>query len=125
WRLSNTIDVSFCVDALDDALDTGTPKILNTDQGPQFTSEIFIGHVLAAGLRFSMDGRDRLYDNIFIERLWRSLKCVAVYLDELRDGLEAERIIGSWVSFYNEVRPHSALGERTPREAYREGAEVS
>ena len=125
WRLSNTMDVPFCIEALDDALDRATPEILNTDQGSQFTSETFTSRVLEAGVRFSMDGRGRYHDNIFIERLWRSLKYEAVYLHELRDGLEAERIIGSWVSFYNEVRPHSALGGRTPGEAYREGAEVS
>ena len=108
------MDVPFCVEALDDALDRATPEILNTDQGSQFTREAFTGRVLTAGVRFSMDGRGRFHDNIFIKRLWRSLKYEAVYLHERRDGLEAERIIGSWVSFYNEVRPHSALGGRTP-----------
>ena len=72
-------------------------------------------------MAFSMDGRGRFLDNIFIERLWRSLKYEAVYLHELRDGLDAERIIGSWFDFYNEVRPHSSLGGRTPGEAYRNG----
>ena len=81
--------------------------------------------MLAAGVRFSMDGRGRFLDNIFIERLWRSLKYEAVYLHELRDGIEAERIIGSWIDFYNEVRPHSSLGGRTPGEVYRESTEVS
>ena len=125
WRLSNTMDASFCVRALEDALVRGTPEILNTDQGSQFTSEAFAGRVLAADVRFSMDGRGRFLDNIFIERLWRSLKYEAVYLHELRDGVDAGRVIGSWMDFYNEVRPHSSLGGRTPGEAYREGAEVS
>ena len=125
WRLSNTMDASFCVEALGDALVRATPDILNTDQGSQFTSEAFADRVLAAGVRFLMDGRGRFLDNIFIERLWRSLKYEAVYLYELRDGVEAERIIGSWIDFYNEVRPHSSLGGRTPGEVYRESTEVS
>ena len=125
WRLSNTMDASFCAGALGDALVRATPEILNTDQGSQFTSEAFADRVLAAGVRFSMDGRGRFLDNIFIERLWRSLKYEAVYLYELRDGVEAERIIGSWIDFYNEVRPHSSLGGRTPGEVYRENTEVS
>ena len=90
-------------------------------QGSQFTSEAFADRVLGAGVAFSMDGRGRFLDNIFIERLWRSLKYEAVYLHELRDGLDAARIIGSWFNFYNEVRPHSSLGGRTPGEAYRNG----
>ncbi|WP_423928334.1 IS3 family transposase [Candidatus Palauibacter sp.] len=121
WRLSNTMDASFCVQALDDALGWRAPEILNTDQGSQFTSEAFADRVLDAGVAFSMDGRGRFLDNIFIERLWRSLKYEAVYLHELRDGLDAARIIGSWFDFYNEVRPHSSLGGRTPGEAYRNG----
>ncbi|WP_420636673.1 IS3 family transposase [Candidatus Palauibacter sp.] len=121
WRLSNTMDASFRVEALDHALGWRAPEILNTDQGAQFTSEAFADRVLGAGVAFSMDGRGRFLDNIFIERLWRSLKYEAVYLHELRDGLDAERIIGSWFDFYNEVRPHSSLGGRTPGEAYRNG----
>ena len=89
WRLSNTMDASFCIGALDDALVRATPEILNTDQGSQFTSEAFADRVLGAGVAFSMDGRGRFLDNIFIERLWRSLKYEAVYLHELRDGVEA------------------------------------
>ena len=101
WRLSNTMDASFCVQALDDALGWRAPEILNTDQGSQFTSEAFADRVLGAGVRFSMYGRGRFLDNIFIERLWRSLKYEAVYLYELRDGPDAQRIIGSWIDFYN------------------------
>ena len=95
------MDASFCVQALDDALGWRAPEILNTDQGSQFTSEAFADRVLGAGVRFSMDGRGRFLDNIFIERLWRSLKYEAVYLYELRDGPDAQRIIGSWIDFYN------------------------
>ena len=124
WRLSNTMDASFCIGALDDALVRATPEILNTDQGSQFTSEAFADRVLGAGVAFSMDGRGRFLDNIFIERLWRSLKYEAVYLHELRDGVEAGRIIGSWIDFYNEVRPHSSLGGSTPGETYRNGTRV-
>ncbi len=122
WRLSNTMDASFCIEAPDAVLGRRTPEILNTDQGSQFTGTAFADRVLEAGVRFSMDGRGRFLDNIFIERLRRSPKYEAVYLYELRDGVEAERIIGSWIDFYNEVRPHSSLGGRTPGEACREGA---
>ena len=118
WRLSNTLDGAFCVEALDVALRGGVPEIFNTDQGAQFTSVAFTGRVLAAGARCSMDGRGRYLDNIFIERLWRSLKYEAVYLHELVDGLQAERLIRSWFGFYNASRPHSALGGRAPAEAY-------
>ena len=120
WRLSNTMDTGFCIEALEAALRTGTPEIFNTDQGAQFTSAAFTGRVLAAGARCSMDGRGRCLDNVFIERLWRSLKYEAVYLHELADGFEAERVIGTWMTFYSDVRPHSALGGRTPAEAYGE-----
>ena len=118
WRLSNTQDSVFCVGALRAALRLGTPGIFNTDQGAQFTSPAFTSQVLAAGIRCSMDGRGAYLDNVFIERLWRSLKYEAVYLHELADGFQAERLIGSWFSFYNTLRPHSALGGRTPQEAY-------
>ena len=120
WRLSNTMDTGFCIEALEAALRTGTPEIFNTDQGTQFTSAAFTERVLAAGARCSMDGRGRCLDNVFIERLWRSLKYEAVYLHELADGFEAERVIGTWMTFYSDVRPHSALGGRTPAEAYGE-----
>ena len=119
WRLSNTMDSAFCVEALDTALRSGVPEILNTDQGAQFTSTAFTERVRACGARCSMDGRSRCLDNIFIERLWRSLKYEAVYLREIAGGPDAERVVGSWIAFYNELRPHSALGGRTPGEAYR------
>ena len=122
WRLSNTMDTSFCLAALAEALEGyGIPEIFNTDQGSQFTSIAFTGQLEATGIRCSMDGRGRCLDNVFIERLWRSLKYEAVYLRELEDGFEAQRVIDTWMAFYNETRPHSALAGRTPVEAYRDG----
>ncbi len=125
WRLSNTMDAGFCVEALNDALARyGRPEIFNTDQGSQFTSLDFTGVLRDAGVSISMDGRGRCMDNIFIERLWRSLKYEAVYLHERTDGFKAERVIGEWIGFYNTVRPHSALAGRTPAEAYGAGRPV-
>ena len=119
WRLSNTMDASFCIEALAEALSKyGAPMIFNTDQGSQFTSFDFTGVLKDAGVTISMDGRGRCMDNIFIERLWRSLKYEAVYLHDLTDGFQAERVIGEWIDFYNAERPHSALDGRTPAEAY-------
>ena len=119
WRLSNTMDARFCVEALEEALARyGKPEIFNTDQGSQFTSVDFTGVLRQADVAISMDGRGRCMDNIFIERLWRSLKYEAVYLHELTDGFKAERVIGEWIGFYNTERPHSALGGQTPAEAY-------
>ena len=119
WRLSNTMDASFCVEALAEALDRyGSPDIFNTDQGSQFTSVGFTGVLNDAGIAISMDGRGRCMDNIFIERLWRSLKYEAIYLHELTDGFKAERVIAEWIGFYNTERPHSSLGGDTPAEAY-------
>ena len=106
WRLSNTMDAGFCAEALGDALARyGQPEIFNTDQGSQFTSLDFTGVLKNASIRISMDGRGRCMDNIFIERLWRSLKYEAVYLHELTDGFHAERVIGEWIGFYNTERP--------------------
>jgi putative transposase len=119
WRLSNTMDVRFCIEALNEALARyGKPDIFNTDQGSQFTSFEFTGVLKGAEITISMDGRGRYMDNIFIERLWRSLKYEAVYLHELTDGFRAERVIGEWIEFYNAERPHSTLAGRTPAEAY-------
>src|SRR5947207_10296245 len=115
WRLSNSMDVSFCVSALEEALARfGRPDIFNTDQGSQFTSTGFTGVLLAAGIKVSMDGRGRWMDNVFIERLWRSLKHEDIYLKGYADGREAKAGIASWVAFYNSPRPHQALGNRTP-----------
>ena len=116
------MDAGFCVEALNEALARyGRPEIFNTDQGSQFTSLGFTGVLKDAGIAISMDGRGRCMDNIFIERLWRSLKYEAVHLHELTDGFKAERVIGGWLDFYNTERPHSALASQTPAEAY--GAE--
>ena len=125
WRLSNTMDTSFCVSALNGAFDTyGRPKIFNTDQGSQFTSFEFTGILKDAAVTISMDGRGRCMDNIFIERLWRSLKYEAIHPHELTDGFHAERVIGEWIAFYNTERPHSALAGKTPAEAYAAGQPV-
>ncbi len=124
-RLSNTMDAGFCVEALQEALARyGRPEIFNTDQGSQFTSLDFTAALKDADVAISMDGRGRCMDNIFIERLWRSLKYEAVYLYELADGFHAERVIGEWIDFYNTERPHSALAGRTPTEAYGAGRPV-
>jgi len=119
WRLSNTLEASFCVEALKEALQLyGAPKIFNTDQGAQFTSLAFTGTLREAGVQVSMDGRGRCMDNIFIERLWRSLKYEAIYLTEMTDGFTARRVIRQWLDFYGHIRPHSSLDGRTPCEAY-------
>lgn len=122
WRLSNTMDTSFCISALQEALARfGQPEIFNTDQGSQFTSAAFTGVLMAAGVRISMDGRGRWMDNVFIERLWRSLKHEDIYLKGYVDGREAHAGIGSWIAFYNGRRPHQALASRTPMAVWREG----
>lgn len=119
WRLSNTMDASFCVEALNEAiLKYGKPEIMNTDQGAQFTGKDWIAILTDAKIKISMDGRGRYLDNIFIERLWRSLKQEAVYLHELLDGFQARRVIKDWIGFYNTERPHTALDKQTPNSAY-------
>ena len=122
WRLSNSMDVSFCVSALEEALARfGQPNIFNTDQGSQFTSTMFTGTLLAASIKVSMDGRGRWLDNVFIERLWRSLKHEDVYLKGYADCIEAKAGIASWVTFYNHRRPHQSLAHRAPMAVWREG----
>jgi putative transposase len=122
WRLSNTMDTAFCVDALDEALARfGRPEIFNTDQGAQFTGAAFTGRLADADIRISMDGRGRWLDNVFIERLWRSLKYEDVYLKGYADGREARTGIAGWIGFYNGRRPHQALAGRTPMAVWREG----
>ena len=119
WRLSNTLEASFCVAALREALDGyGPPEIFNSDQGSQFTSVDFTDVLKEAGIRISMDGQGRWMDNVFIEHLWRSLKYECVYLSEFTTGSEARTGIGGWMDFYNRCRPHSSLNGRTPEEAY-------
>jgi putative transposase len=119
WRLSNTLDASFCVEALEGAIvKYGKPEIMNTDQGSQYTGSDWIKTLTKAEIKISMDGRGRYLDNIFIERLWRSLKQEAVYLHEITDCFQAKRIIDDGVGFYNAERPHTALDKRTPDAAY-------
>jgi putative transposase len=121
WRLSNTMDVSFCLAALEDAFAKfSKPEIFNTDQGSQFTSAAFTGALAARGVAISMDGRGRWMDNVFIERLWRSLKHEDVYLKGYADGREARLGIAAWIEFYNERRLHQALGYRAPMALWRE-----
>lgn len=124
WRLSNTMDAEFCVAALQEALARfSKPEIFNTDQGSQFTSADFTGVLREAEVRISMDGRGRWMDNVFIERLWRSLKYECVYLNAFETGSELRAGLGRWISYYNGQRPHSRLAGRTPDEVYgRSGA---
>ena len=121
WRLSNTLHADFCVDALEDALRRfGKPEIFNTDQGSQLTSTDFTGVLKAHGIKISMDGKGRCMDNIFIERLWRSLKYESVYLHAYASVAQARAGIAAWLNFYNEERLHQAHGYRTPRQIYQE-----
>jgi putative transposase len=119
WRLSNTMDVEFCIEALEEAIKKhGRPEIFNTDQGSQFTSSRFTRILKEAKIKISMDGKGRWMDNVFIERLWRSLKYECVYLRAFETGAEARNGIGEWVEFYCARRPHTALAGLTPDEAY-------
>ncbi len=122
WRLSNTLGADFCIEALEEALSRyGGPEIFNTDQGSQFTSDDFTGTLKDHGITISMDGKGRCMDNIFVERLWRSLKYEEVYLNAYTSVAEAKAGIGAWLNFYNEERQHQSLGYRTPRQIYDEG----
>ena len=119
WRLSNTLDSVFCVEALEEALERfGKPEIFNTDQGSQFTSSEFTGVLLEREIKISMDGRGRYIDNIFVERLWRSLKYEEVYLHPYDSLVEARDGIGRYFRFFNDERPHMALGYQTPAAFY-------
>lgn len=119
WRLSNTMDAEFCVEALKEAIDRyGAPEIFNTDQGSQFTSQAWIEVLEDAKVKISMDGKGRWIDNRMIERLWRSLKYECVYLYAFESGSEARDGIGKWLAYYNAERPHSTHGILTPNEAY-------
>lgn len=121
WRLSNTLDGAFCRDMLDEALATGTPEVFNTDQGVQFTAGAWVERVEAAGVRVSMDGRGRCLDNVFVERLWRSVKYEDVFLRGYESVPELERGLRAYFAFYNEARLHQSLGYKTPVEVYRAG----
>ncbi len=119
WRLSNSMDAGFCIEALKEALARyGPPEIFNSDQGSQFTSTDFTDVLRDAKVKISMDGRGRWIDNRMIERLWRSLKYECVYLNAFETGSEARNGIGAWITYYNEKRPHSSHGLLTPAEAY-------
>ena len=119
WRLSTGMDSGFCVEALQEALERhGPPSIFNSDQGVQFTSAAFTSVLTASGVRISMDGKGRYLDNIFIERLWRSLKYENIYIQAYASVPDARRGIGDWLSFYNDERLHQTLGYRAPREVF-------
>lgn len=118
WELSNSLETQFCLAALETALAKSQPEIFNTDQGSQFTSDLFTGRLLQAEIAISMDGRGRFMDNIFIERLWRSLKYEEVYLYRYTNGKEAWKGIQRWLNAYNTFRPHQNLGGKTPEEVY-------
>jgi putative transposase len=118
WRLSNSMETGFCVEALKEALQKGTPEIFNTDQGSQFTSDEFVSILAANGIKVSMDSVGRYADNIFVERFWRTLKYEEVYLKVYQDGRAAKSEIGKYIRFYNTERPHQSLGYKTPAEEY-------
>ncbi len=119
WRVSITMEVDFCLEAVEEALARyGKPTIFNTDQGSQFTSALFTGLLLDNGIAISMDGRGAWRDNVFVERLWRSVKYEEVYLRAYETVAEARRLIGRYLDFFNRKRPHSSLGARTPDDAY-------
>lgn len=118
WELSNTLDSIFCVNALQAALELGTPDIFNTDQGSQFTSNLFTAEILKSGIQVSMDGRGRAFDNIFIERFWRTVKYEEVYLKEYQAVIDAYSGLGSFIKFYNEERLHQSLGYKSPFEVH-------
>jgi putative transposase len=119
WRLSNTLDASFCIEALEEALERyGAPRVFNTDQGSQFTCAGFTDVLAGHGVQISMDGRGRWLDNVFIERLWRSVKYEEVYLKAYENLVEARRELGAYFDFYNHRRRHQGLADRTPDEVY-------
>lgn len=125
WRLSTTLEVDFCVEALAVALNRGRPEIFNTDQGSQFTSHDFLGRLTAADIRISLDGRGRAFDNIMIERLWRSVKYEEVYLKDYQNVREVQSSLKQYFDFYNEQRPHQTLKYCTPASYYRGGQIVA
>lgn len=118
WALSATLDSGFCVAALEQALQFGTPEIFNTDQGSQFTSMAFTGLLQSTGVRISMDGKGRAFDNIFVERLWRTVKYEEVYVKDYGDMDQARDSLGDYFEFYNQVRLHQSLAYCTPWEIY-------
>lgn len=126
WRISNTLDVKFCVDSLERAIALyGIPEIFNSDQGSQFTSSQFTDILKAKDVKISMDGKGRCYDNIFIERLWRSVKYELIYIKSFDDGVHLEKEVHEWFRWYNNERPHQSLDYRTPGVVYKEKLEKS
>jgi putative transposase len=119
WRLSNTLDGSFCLEMLEEALRGGRPEIFNTDQGVQFTAAAFTGRLESAGVAVSMDGRGRALDNVFVERLWRSVKYEDIYIQGYETVPGLHRGLARYFAFYNDERPHQSLGYRTPAAIYR------
>lgn len=119
WALSNTLEASFCNEALEQALRQAQPEIFNSDQGGQFTSKTFTDQLKERGICISMDGRGRVFDNIFIERLWRTIKYELIYLHDYADGLELYHALAAYIRFYNEQRPHQALNNLPPARLYR------
>lgn len=121
WRVSNTLDVDFCIQSLQEAISVyGPPEIFNTDQGCQFTSEQFTGVLKKHGVKISMDGKGRWMDNVFIERFWRSLKYECVYINEFDSGSALKKGLRKWIDYYNQVRPHASLNGATPEETYQQ-----
>jgi len=119
WRLSNTMDIGFCLDALNEAIEKyGAPEIFNTDHGSQFTSYEFTLKLQEHNIKISMDEKGRSIDNVFIEKLWRSLKYECVYSNDFEDAYEAHKLIGDWINYYNNIRPHSVFSGKTPSEVY-------
>jgi putative transposase len=118
WRLSNSLDADFCLEALDEALTRGRPEIFNTDQGVQFTSQAFTGRLELAGVAISMDGKGRALDNVFVERLWRTVKYEEIYPKDYASGAECQASLRMYLSFYCDKRPHQSLDYRTPAEVY-------
>ena len=119
WRLSNSLDADFCLEALEESLAIARPEIFNTDQGAQFTCNAFTGRLLTAGVAVSMDGRGRALDNVFVERLWRSVKHEEIYLKAYEDAAECREGLGWYFPFYNEERFHQSLSYQTPGQVYR------
>jgi putative transposase len=119
WRLSNTLDGSFCLEMLEEALRGGRPEIFNTDQGVQFTAAAFTGRLGSAGVAVSMDGRGRALDNVFVERLWRSVKYEDIYIQGYDTVPGLHRGLAGYFAFYNDERPHQSLDYRTPAAVYR------
>jgi putative transposase len=121
WRLSNTLDGSFCLEMLDEALSRGRPEVFNTDQGVQFTAAAWTGRLESAGVQVSMDGKGRCLDNVFVERLWRTVKYEDIYLRRYEAVPDLRQGLGQYFPYYNEERLHQGLGHRTPADVYRQG----